>query len=292
MRNKYCAACTRADNLEVETKKHKCFKNWNGNSTAMESDIIVEGFCESKKMYGIKYHKVIGDGDSNVYKMILDTRPYDNLMVEKIECKNHLLRNFCNKLRDLARNSKLGHIDLRRKIGHKVKSMREGVTKAIFYRKSSTDELPQKISKLRGDTLNCPSHYFGNHTRCDLYYCKYKQGIKQGNSNNEVPALKTRGIFYKLLEIFQILSDYAKSLLYNVSTNKVENFNSLIAKFLGGKRINYSLKDSYNTRCTISAAHFNRSRPLYALHKALYKFNPSCLISYKKIGRTSPKSTH
>ncbi|GBM36619.1 hypothetical protein AVEN_170785-1 [Araneus ventricosus] len=62
MRNKYCATCVWAVRLNIPPKQHKCFKNWSGNSTAMESDIIVEGFCQSLKMYGIKFNRAIGDG--------------------------------------------------------------------------------------------------------------------------------------------------------------------------------------------------------------------------------------
>lgn len=68
----------------------------------MEADIIVEGFKRSLEMHGLIYHKLIGDGDSSVYRRILETRPYGNLIVEKIECKNHLLRNFSKKLREIC----------------------------------------------------------------------------------------------------------------------------------------------------------------------------------------------
>ncbi|GBN98514.1 hypothetical protein AVEN_192512-1, partial [Araneus ventricosus] len=120
MRNKYCATCVWAVRLNIPPEQHKCFKNWSGNSTAMESDIIVEGFCQGLKMYGIKFNRAIGDGDSNVYKMILDAQPYHDLLVEKIECKNHLLRNICNKLQELARSSKHGHVGLRKRIANSV----------------------------------------------------------------------------------------------------------------------------------------------------------------------------
>ncbi|GBN26348.1 hypothetical protein AVEN_233384-1 [Araneus ventricosus] len=83
MRNKYCTACAWAVRLNITPKQHKCFRNWSGNFTAMESD-IVEGFCQRFKMYGIKFNRVIRDGDSNVYKMILDARPYNDLLVAKI----------------------------------------------------------------------------------------------------------------------------------------------------------------------------------------------------------------
>lgn len=44
----------------------------------MEAAIIVEGFKQSENMYGVRYHKLIADGDASVYKKILDARPNKN----------------------------------------------------------------------------------------------------------------------------------------------------------------------------------------------------------------------
>ncbi|GFT29853.1 uncharacterized protein NPIL_271771 [Nephila pilipes] len=59
--------------------KHCCSKHLHGSSSSKEANIIREGFQNSVAMYGVKYAKVIGD--SNVYKTILDSRPYDELQV-------------------------------------------------------------------------------------------------------------------------------------------------------------------------------------------------------------------
>ncbi|GFQ99293.1 uncharacterized protein TNCT_393461 [Trichonephila clavata] len=55
-------------------------------------------YMKSVAMYGIKYTKIIGDEDSNENKTILDSRPYDALLAEKLDSKNPLFRNFCLKL--------------------------------------------------------------------------------------------------------------------------------------------------------------------------------------------------
>lgn len=39
---------------------------------------------------------------SSVYSKIHDFRPYDTITLEKVECCNHLLRNYSNKLREIA----------------------------------------------------------------------------------------------------------------------------------------------------------------------------------------------
>ncbi|KAF2904432.1 hypothetical protein ILUMI_01741 [Ignelater luminosus] len=64
-------------------------------------------------------------------------------------------------------------------------------------------------------------------------------------------------IYKKISQINERLVINAESLLYNVDTNSAETYNSVVAKFVGGKRINYSLKGSYETRCKAAAISFN-----------------------------------
>lgn len=102
VRNKYCTVCARYEHMSVDPPQHKCFRNWLGTSTSMETDIIVEGFKSSVDMYGLKFTKMIGDGDSSVHNKLLESRPYGPTLVQKIECRNHLLRNFSSNLREIS----------------------------------------------------------------------------------------------------------------------------------------------------------------------------------------------
>ena len=70
IRNKYCAVCNHAKQKNIGVKSHICFKNYDGSSTGMESNILVVGFKSSLDMYGTKYTKIITDGDSCTYKKI------------------------------------------------------------------------------------------------------------------------------------------------------------------------------------------------------------------------------
>ena len=88
VRNKYCSICSVASSKEEDIREHCCFKNWTESSTAMESDIIVEGFNLSECMHCLWYMKFIGDGDSSVHYNIITSVPYGR-HVEKIECANH-----------------------------------------------------------------------------------------------------------------------------------------------------------------------------------------------------------
>ncbi|EFN66856.1 hypothetical protein EAG_05267, partial [Camponotus floridanus] len=75
---KFCSICDFAERNRIESRYHKCYKNFdrNASSTSMESDAIAEGFKSSLEMHGIIYRTVIADGDSSVYQAILDSKPY------------------------------------------------------------------------------------------------------------------------------------------------------------------------------------------------------------------------
>lgn len=73
-RNKYCAVCHQSANNDPPA--HACYKNWDGSSSAMETDIIVEGFKKRVQQHGVKYTKFIGDGDSSVYPTLVSSVPW------------------------------------------------------------------------------------------------------------------------------------------------------------------------------------------------------------------------
>lgn len=106
----------------------------------MEAHIIAEGFSRSMEMHGLKFNKLVGDGDSSIMKKIMQQMPYGpNLIVQKIECKNHLLRNFCNKLKALGKktNNAKGFVPvhIRKKVEANVLRMRKAIVGAVNYRK-------------------------------------------------------------------------------------------------------------------------------------------------------------
>ncbi|KAK5644635.1 hypothetical protein RI129_001761 [Pyrocoelia pectoralis] len=238
IKNKYCFVCARSN--EEEPPEHVCFKNWRGNSTAMEAAIIADGFRKSIAMHGLIYGKVIGDGDSSVYRKLMEVSPYGpTFIIEKVECRNHLLRNYIN------RNSVTSSDTLRR--------FRTSITKALEFRKKQNLSTAEKTVLLRKDIANGPNHIFGEHSQCDDYFCK-RRDVKE---NNLVSDLKLSGLYESVMNINKRLFDNASSLLHDVDTNAAETFNGVVAKFIGGKRINFSLKGAYETRCKAAGISYN-----------------------------------
>ena len=70
----------------------------------METDIIVEGFNLSESMHGLRYIKMIGDGDSSVHHNIITSVSYGRY-VEKIECANHAVKCYHSRLANIVKDN-------------------------------------------------------------------------------------------------------------------------------------------------------------------------------------------
>lgn len=74
---------------------------------------------------------------------------------------------------------------------------------------------------------------------------------------NLVSQLKACGIWADIHENLGWLTQNAESLLLNETNNPAEHFNSIIAKFLAGKRVNFSLRGTYEKRCYAAVSEYN-----------------------------------
>nr|XP_023028737.1 uncharacterized protein LOC111516867 [Leptinotarsa decemlineata] len=246
VRNKFCSTCDFYNRKEVEIPQHKCFKNWIGTSTSMETDIIVEGFRSSITTHGLKYLTLVGDGDSSVYSKLILTKHYGpQTVITKIECSNHLLRNFSSKLRDISKRRRsastnaLVPVYLRKEVENNAKRLRFAISKATKYRIEENADFQTKVKQLKEDILNAPSHVFGEHAKCDEinYFNCNKKGI------NVVSSMQECGLYRDIQVCMNRLIIHIESLLYNMNNNLAEHYNSIVCKFVGGERINYSKKN-------------------------------------------------
>lgn len=264
VKNKFCSVCARKDLYKDNTcPDHTCFKNWTGPSTGMEAAIIVEGFQKSVEMYGIKYIKLVGDGDSSVHRKLVECMPYGpSTIIEKIECKNHILRNYINKLRDISKKIKTKNNKVQNLISQNILRFRTAVTKAIEYRKKQDVTTNTKIRELEFDILNGPKHIFGDHSGCGDrdYFCT---GAK--DDKNMVPELEESGYFEEIMIAVRRVAYHSKSLIHDVTNNSAELYNSHVAKFIGGKRVNFALRRSYQARCEAAVVAHNEVGTLHEI---------------------------
>lgn len=201
-------------------------------------------------MHGLIYSKYIGDGDSNVLKKLRDFPPYPNIVVEKIECTNHLLRNLCNKIREAGSTGGRNISKLKKVVTNSVMKIRNAVVKAVTFRRNSKGSREQKLSGLIKDLQNIPSHVFGEHKGCSSlkYFCN---GEQKEDEENLMPQLQKAGLLLKIEIAMKRIIENADSLLYQFTSNSVESCNGIISKLIGGKRMHFEKRFLSNPRESI-----------------------------------------
>jgi len=128
------------------------------------------------------------------------------------------------------------------------------------------------ILGLRFDIGNAPNHrIFENHAKCSKYFCK-KSGVVQNISAEE--KKKYKNISQDIDTIVSRLTNNANSLIMDVDNNVCEQLNSVINKFLGGKRINFTQKSSYSTRVHAAVVSYNSEEYLRAVKRHITHTSP------------------
>lgn len=269
VRNKYCCICERAITEHKEPKQHVCYKNWGSTraSTAMEQDVIVEGFCHSVAMHGIKYKYFVGDGDSSVYARIMEKVPYGR-SVFKMECANHCVRNYTSHLHTLAADKNFPS-ESRKLLKPTIPRLTAAARGAIRHCGQNGEEVEDLIKDLR----NGPYHVFGDHSNCREYFCS------RSESKNVIEILHSSGLFDQIQGLVERLVAKAARLKENKTSNAAEYYMSLVAKFNGGKRINFIQRGSFQRRCHMAALRFQKG--------LAWEHSP-----FKKVAGKSPGSTH
>ena len=91
-RSKVCKSCDyweARDKHSEEYKKwkeghvRKCTANHVRSSGAMEADIAIDLFGRSVERHSLRYMRFIGDGDTNSFKKVFDSKPYVNDEIKK-----------------------------------------------------------------------------------------------------------------------------------------------------------------------------------------------------------------
>lgn len=286
VRNKFCSICTVASNKGVSPKKHTCFKNWSGSSCSMETDILVSGFNTAEEMHGVHYMRVIGDGDSSVMCDIQQYVPIWGHMVKKIECANHAIKCYRNRLekivQDFPKYKGKGKLTQRT-----IQRLTAGARCAIKMHKESNN-----VAQLRADLRNGPSHIFNDHSKCNSSFCKVAAEVTEEPPSAPIPdsgsnssslhdtldgiiAQEIEGDGYMHLEedearggdssvnrknipddlFFRIqragdrLVSMAPQLISNTTTNLAECYMNIRCKFDGGKFYNRVQRGSFQHRC-------------------------------------------
>lgn len=104
-----------------------------------------------------------------------------------------------------------------------------------------------------------------SHKKCAPYFWEKSADSSVDNCK----SYGNDGIVKEINLIVFRLANNSKSLILDVDNNICKQFNSVMNKFFGGKRINYTQRSSYNTRI-LAAVSFNSSEYLRAVKKTYH----------------------
>ncbi len=183
---KTCYICTRAENAGKKTPQHDCFKNWSQSSQAMEAAIFLDAFSQCEAVHGLRYLKVIGDGDSSTMPLLLTEGPTWCRDIEKIECANHSVKCLRAALERLVEDKP--HYKGRNRLTKlKMIKISSGVRCAIKMRSEEAVKIGREkaVKKLQHDILNAAWHVFGHHGNCSEDFCKQKTKSDSNVSQDE-----------------------------------------------------------------------------------------------------------
>lgn len=124
---------------------------------------------------------------------------------------------------------------------------------------------------LRKDIINSPYHIFGQHSKCDPYFCKGEKKLEQ----NLVFDVTKCGLMSEISSVLRRVANNSKSLVLDVDNNYCEQYNSIINKHIAGKRINFTQRQSYNTRVQTAVVSFNTGGNfIREIHKKITNKSP------------------
>ncbi|XP_042912555.1 uncharacterized protein [Parasteatoda tepidariorum] len=279
VKNKVCLICNAIERGRIEAKPHFCWRNWSGASTAMESDVIVEGLQYLETIHCIRCIQLIGDGDSNTMTKIREEVSYGN-KVKKIECANHAIRRYRRALTKLQTDASKFNgnsgIQARKLLKQKLTRLVTGARVSIKMHNvhSHQNFSSEAIAKLSAELKNGPSHVFGKHDNCEEF-CSRKDSQED---DSVYKLMMETGMLSDIQAIVQrVLIQSADSLIWNTTNNSAENYMSQFCKTSGGKRVDHSKAGGITRRAKIAALAYQEpaQKWLMSAHKCLNKKNPA-----------------
>ena len=219
-------------------QNHNCSINHRKSAGAMEGDGAVAIFSRSVEMHKLRYLQYIGDGDTASFSQVCESKPYGELIQEKLECVGHIQKRLGTRLRKLRNDLKGKKLE-----DGKIISGRERLTDkainvlqnyfgmAIRQNTASVCLMKRAIEAVLyhcGDIDDTTRHQFCPKTEngwCKWQQDKVKETIKHKNKVNLPSCIK------RLLEpIFRDLSkdDLLEKCLHGQTQNANEAFNSLL----------------------------------------------------------------
>jgi len=185
VKSKYCKSCEqwkkKLDTCDYDewykTHADVCKANHEGSSGKMEVDAVIEMFHRSKDLHDLKYSSYIGDGDSKTFKGIIDSEPYEDLVVQKKECISHVQKRMGTRLRNLKKSSK--------NLGGKGKLSAKLIDELTIYYGLAIRRNPTSLDDMKNEIWATLFHKLSTdenpqHEKCSKSWCNWKKAQEAG----------------------------------------------------------------------------------------------------------------
>lgn len=254
--NKNCSLCANATKTGIPIE-HKCYKNFEGPSSNMESEAVVKGFDETLE-HGVKMTSIITDGDSKTFNKIKEECSYGTEITRDL-CANHAVKATINRLKKLTTGKQRS--TAKRLLKQHLFRIGKGLRSAIEY----CAKHQESVETLRKDLRNVPCHVFGDHNNCRDYFCPQEK--RNNQDRNDLDVMRNDQLYIEIRREVEVLAVKAESLQRGKTSNRAECFFSVLVKFIGGKRIYLSGRGSYYRRAKLAALLYNEG---YYYHKFIF----------------------
>lgn len=247
-RSKVCKSCDvwlKRDRTTASFRRwqqtHQCSLDHEGSSGSMEAEIIKDCFHSSLQKYNLRYTGFVGDGDTNTFKKVQESKPYGDVPIHKEECVGHVQKRMGCRLRNLKKQMKgqklcdgkriegKGRLtdkqtdSIQRMYGNAIRRNKNGLATmkqhvwAIYFHKLSTDARPQ-------------------HHMCSEA-CPYRTAQREGKAFKHKNSLP-EAVMNTIKPIFRDLAHpgLLKKCVRGFTQNANESINNLIWKFAPKKK--------------------------------------------------------
>lgn len=252
---KTCRICKSAELHKREKKEHDCRKNWEGSSKSMEPSMTVK-ILKSIENKGHKVKTLVMDDDTSTkHKVRLEV----NADIQKCSDKNHTFKNFTNTMYALQKE-KYKRILSAKTISH--------IKKCLAYAVSSNKEDPVSLKE---NLLAIPHHLYGNHSSCQVKWCRYLQN-EETYTPKHLPYgkyLTDSNLIQDLQQLFTSYANQSEKLSLLESTQHNENFNHVLSRKNPQNNF-YSGSESTSVRVAAAVCEKNIGAP-YVLQVNSYK---------------------
>lgn len=210
----------------------------------MESNVACELFKRAPAR-GIEYDKYIGDDDSTTFAHLKTNVPYG---LEKISDFVHTKRSLNTRLYNLSQRQKFPNSSV---LSQKVVNY---LVKCFAYCVHQHKNQPEELAK----AIQCiVPHAFGDHNKCDVLWCRYKQNPAE-YTHHELPYGKDLHGSSLQQALQDLFSEYASSTVASklapcLDSQRNESLNGTIgSKNLKVRHYGGSESSDFRTACGVA----------------------------------------